>query len=78
MPASPTAADFLASAGPGINIMASNIRYHNLEAADWPGLAARVGHVRLCGDVIAPLVNFTTCPATRWRPRSDAAAEVQL
>ena len=35
---------------------------------DWDGLASRVGHVRLCGDVAAVLTNFSTCPATRWQP----------
>ena len=66
------AADFLARAGPGINIMASNIRYQQLQDGDWDGLASRVGHVRLCGDVAAALTNFSTCPATRWQPRSSS------
>ena len=71
------AADFFVRAGPGINIMASNIRFGQLDSGDWDGLAARVGHVRLCGDVAAVLTNFSTCPATRWqpRPRGEPIAE---
>ena len=73
------AADFFARAGPGINIMASNIRFGQLDSGDWDGLASRVGHVRLCGDVAAVLTNFSTCPATRWqpRPRGDPIAEAR-
>ena len=40
------AADFFVRAGPGINIMASNIRFGQLDSGDWDGLASRVGHRR--------------------------------
>lgn len=69
------AADFLSRAGAGINIVASTIRFGQLDSGDWDGLASRVGHVRLCGDVAAALTNFSTCPATRWQPRINPIAE---
>ena len=61
------AARFAESLGPGINLMSSNIRWSQLSRTDYIGLSARVGHVRLCGDGLVSLINWTNCPARNWQ-----------
>ena len=48
----PATRSFAQDLGPGVNIMATNIRFNQLDLADWHGLGKRVGHIRLCGDVL--------------------------
>lgn len=69
-----TAARFLSGLGPGVNIMSSNVRWVQLDYADYEGLAQRVGHVRLCGDLVENFVDWTTCPGRPWMP--DGAASM--
>ena len=61
---------FAASLGPGVNIMAANIRHDVLDEHDFIGLGHRIGHIRLCGDVLKGLINWSTCRAhLGGRPR---------
>ena len=70
---------FVRALGPGINIMASVLRYDQLEAADWHGLARRVGHVRLGGWLVEPLMDWSACPArTRTGIPDDVARDMIL
>ena len=64
---------FAASLGPGVNIMAANIRHDVLDEHDFIGLGHRIGHIRLCGDVLKGLINWSTCPGTSWRPPANAS-----
>ena len=73
---------FLRTLGPGINVMASTIRDDQLDDADWHGLGLRVGHIRLCGDVLKGLIDWTTCPGTAWvalagTPEAEVVAEAR-
>lgn len=74
------AARFARSLGPGINVMATNIRLSQVNSIDFEGLANRVGHVRLCGDLLRNMIDWSNCPG---RPlsfdnmtESQAQAEV--
>lgn len=67
------AASFVRALGAGINIMSSNIRWAQLTRADYAGLANRVGHVRLCGDFVETLIDWTSCPGRNWQPQHGAA-----
>ena len=70
---SAVARGFAQSLGPGVNVMATNIRFNQLDDHDFAGLGHRVGHVRLCGDVLKGLINWSTCPGTSWRPPANAS-----
>ena len=63
-----TAAAFARALGPGINIMAASIRWAKLSSSDYAGLSNRVGHVRLCGDLIQNLIDWNFCPGRTWKP----------
>lgn len=54
--------------------MSSNIRWGQLTRLDYLGLGRRVGHVRLCGDFLVNLLNWSRCPASNWRPPPDVEA----
>ena len=59
--------------GRGINIMTTALT--QLTSEDFLGLASRrVGHVRLCGSVVEPLINWSTCPGSTRNFSSDADA----
>jgi hypothetical protein len=74
-----TAARFVASLGPGVNVMASNVRWGQLSWADYEGLAHRVSHVRLCGDFVVNLVDWTSCPGRNWLPDgAETMSEAQI
>ena len=62
--------------GPGVNIAPINVRYAQLGPSDWQGLAQRgIQHVRLCGWVAEPLMDWSTCPAsTRHMPTDEDEA----
>ena len=50
--------------GGGVGIMTAAVSRMHTE--DWDGLAKRVGHIRLCGSVVEPLIDWSQCPgATR-------------
>lgn len=66
------AASMLRRLGHGINIMTTALPF--LTTEDWLGLAQRVQHVRLCGSVVEPLINWSTCPAATKEFQSDAEA----
>ena len=67
------ASHFAHALGPGINVMASNIRFHQISNIDLEGLAERVGHVRLCGDLLQDLMDWSNCPGLNWHPESEGA-----
>ena len=48
--------------------MSTNLRFGQLEALDWRGLGHRVGHIRLCGDLLQALIDWSTCPGDVWQP----------
>lgn len=58
--------------GSGVGVMSAASSL--LEADDWSGLAARVGHVRLCGAVVEPLIDWHTCPGSTRRFDDDTKA----
>ena len=62
---------FAASLGPGVNIMAANIRHDVLDEHDFIGLGHRIGHG---GTVTCSrgLINWSACPGTSWRPPANA------
>lgn len=80
LPVHVTAAkNFADSLGPGVNVMGSAIRWGLVNKVDYVGLARRVGHVRLCGDFLHSMVDWTTCPGRNWEPAGAAAmSEVQI
>lgn len=60
--------------GPGVNVMATALRWGQLNDADFAGLAHRVGHVRLCGDILQSVVDWRYCPGRNWQPEAGATA----
>ena len=72
--------NFSRALGPGINIIPSVVRWDTLESTDWQGLSTRVRHVRLCGDLVRSLVDWTACPGRNWAPAhgsTEAQAQAQ-
>lgn len=49
---------FATTLGHGINVAP----HARITSEEWSGLARRVDHVRLCGDVVSALINWSSCP----------------
>ena len=45
-----------------------------MHTEDWDGLAKRVGHIRLCGSVVEPLIDWSQCPGATRQFDSDTQA----
>lgn len=58
--------------GNGVGILAAAALHMTDE--DWTGLAARVDHVRLCGSLVEPLIDWSKCPGATRQFTNDAHA----
>lgn len=58
--------------GSGVSIMTAALT--RMRTEDWDGLAHRVGHVRVCGSVVEPLIDWSLCPGATRRFDSDTQA----
>ena len=70
------AAAALRRLGHGVNIMTTALSA--LSAIDYQGLAQRVQHVRLCGSVVEPLIDWSVCPGATRHFANDAEAVSSL
>lgn len=71
------ASSVLRRLGSGVGILSAALP--RLTPEDYIGLAARVGHVRLCGNIIEPLIDWSTCPGSthHFVDDSDAVAAIR-
>ena len=68
--------DVLRRLGSGVNLMAA--AQQSLGPTDYQGLSQRVGHVRLCGGIVEPLIDWSTCPGSTRSFRNDSHAVASL
>ena len=70
------AATVLKNLGTGVGILSAAAP--SLTDEDWSGLSKRVGHVRLCGGIVEPLIDWSTCPGATRRFKNDSLAVATL